>query len=579
MTRLSSILAAILLTFSGLAMADTAPIWKIVQPGDSPQAFAKRYDLTTAELIGLNPDLTRRPRRLIPGEPLNVNAQTDSSLRPAYRWVFTGGDPAGPSLVKPYQDGRQEQVLKQIANRLAKQIPLFTGVPEDIRERFRSQLEWGAPRIGYVRSTVDTPLVLHGLIFGGYRSDSVGGRLIKSKVKYWNGTVICLWHQPEQLAALYDPVSTPEGISYQLVAFLECQNAAVIRRELPPERVAVMPPPETTFVALPPLPEKPLPSPSIPEPSPPPTTREVSNRYYPYNQAGWLTLERVQIDPNGQLYDTRVQNNLYTGYERTFWFDRVRFFGVRGRIAGGYFDLDALAFDGNAGAVIAPNWGETLRFDLEGGVGYTTQQRMFYQPVLTPDLGFEWRKQKESIAGVWPYVRAQAVTNWMLLEGKHAFGDNYHNRKAELTLRPASLYGKLGFDEQFRGEVERVIDGVDVSFQADRIRMKEARLGFELGYDWTLYGSWDDWRYASPIYSFSRWGPGGGFEWLFLGGNRNWRLEGKLSRFTAHDDALWKVEHNGVQSLEHHWTEDQMWRGLIGIVYAPTTKWHGMKRR
>ncbi len=561
--------AAMLLSFSSVAhTASTDPSWEKVKPGETPQMFAQRNLLSVTELIELNPDLARRPNRLIPYEPLNVNPATPLGARPLHRWVFAGGDPAGPSLEALYAQQGAVAVAEALRPRQRAQIAMMSNIPDTVRVWFDSMVQHTVGRVDSVTSSPDDPLVMMGLGFGGY----VKG----SKEQYWSGTTIAMWTdrngQPisQQLAMVY-PEVVCDGVGYTLMTFLHCQNSAPVPRLFePPAPIVETPsppaPPETTVVDTTPAP---------PPPSPTPAPKLTGNRYYPENCAYWLTWEDVTIDPNGQSFGDRHQDNFYAGHEHTYWADVWKTYGLRYRLAPSFFDSETWSFDANLGAVYAPKFGRTI-LDLEGGGYYKTQQRLTFQPERINEDSYVWRKHKTAIDEFGPYARVQLVHPDYHLEGKATLGSRYVTRLAQLTVRPGSWYGKISVQQDLRGYVRTDVDGRQLGFPADSMTMREARLGYDLTPWFTLYAAYDDWQYRSKLYDFDRRGPGLGCEWYFRQ-VKKWRFDAKVSRFTAEDRALWYETHQDVTQLTLHETHDKIWRAVASIVYAPSTRWIGLK--
>lgn len=579
--RIVLFVSAMLLILSGVASASNSPVWKQVRKSDTPQMYAKRHGITVAELLALNPDLARRPKRLISGELLNINLASDSTSRMMYRWIFPGGDPAGPSLVKDYTAGKDSLVLIRIRKQLAKQIPLIPNVSDDVKERFRSQLEWSTPVIRFVRSTPDTPLVLHALVFGGYRADSLKGRLVKSKVKVWAGPIVCLWTdlrtkkpEPDQLVAMWDPINVDgELTSYQLVMFLGCQNAAVIRRELPPEPVVMMAHPETTIV-VPPPPPPPMPPPPPPPVSPPPVEKELRSRDYVTDYVAWLTDEYVRIDPNGQPLDERTMNNIFIGHEFGLWTSPSKRLGLRVRNAESLFDMKARAGDHNAGLVVVPFSNRYLRLDIEGGIGYSAIKRL-YTVVDHPDqYTWTWEERKRTTDGFGTYIRTQWIlpTSWYT-DLKYRDHGVISNIGGYTTWRPGWFYAKLAYDRQLRPHTVRHVDGGTIPFAADSMTMNEARLGISFSPRFLAYGSYQHWEYSSgpdlnrSQYWFTRFGPGGGLEWYPFR-SLTWRFDANVIRFKNIGHARFPY---GPGWADVH-TRNSEWRLKVGVVYMPQPK-------
>jgi len=541
-----------------------APTYYTVRKGDTEVSVAKKYKLTVAQLRSLNRTLkARRDHHLIRHELLNVNLSTAPEFLGHYRWTFPGGDPAGEDLVPVYLRGDTNEVFLRIRARAKVQADSLA--EGELKELLLSMLEWQEPKFRLIQR----PLTLDRLVFGGSKKGS--------KMRAWKGTIECPWKdlQGRDIEALpamvYDPILY-NGNLYQFLWFLGCQNGALKIIPIPAEEaemveepVPVVPetirvetpcPPETVEVIVaPPVPVEP----------------EASSRYYLSDCVWWLTNEYVQIDPNGKPHDERTQDNLFLGHEHTLWPGMKKNWGFRLRNSEALFDLKARSGDHNLGLVMVPVSNRHLRLDLEGGLGYTAQERLFWE-VTTKGGETRWDERKLTTDGMWGYGRTQWINPTFYADLRYRSGKPLTELGGFATMRAGPLYAKAGLSTQFRHAANRHVDQQTIRFAADSMYMKEARLGIIFSKRFLMYGSWNDWRYRSDLYRFTRFGPGGGFEWNLSGDT--WRLDGDVIRFSNFDDALWEETLDGVNGFHHHRSRGREWRMKLGLVYAPATKTH-----
>ena len=553
----------------------TSPVLYKVRAGETEVSVAKKHSLTVAQLRRLNHNLIlRKSHVLIPGEELNVNLQTAEDELGDYRWQFVGGDPAGPSLVPVFNAGQDSLLRATIVRRLNEQLEVFE-LPDEVKDAFRSQMEWQEPRYVALYSSPESTLVLQGLIFGGYeRTKLPNGKVVTSKLKYWDGNVACLWKDSRthkrlliQPAAVYDGVKF-DGFGYRLILFLGCQNGAFVKYELPP--VEVPPPaPETVQVAIPcPPPETTVvmvPAPPETTVTPPVVRPPVRNRYYVSDYVCWATLEDVRLDRGHEMLTGQHQDNLFVGHEQTLWFSPRKRFGLRWRSSEALFDLTNRSGDHNLGLSVVPFSTSRLRLDAEGGLGYTAMVRSYWRATVLDQYTTRWDEHRLTTDGLWGYGRTQWVTPNLYADLKLRTGSLISELSGEVTLRYGWLYGKLSGDQQIRHEVTRHISPTPVTFPADTFQVREARLGIIFSKTFLAYAAYPDWRYSSDSYVFSRFGPSGGFEWNFASW---WRLDGNAIRFRDFDDALW---YEG-STLVHHYSSNPEWRFKLGVVYTPTAR-------
>lgn len=578
--------AALLLTVS-VASAQTmvtTPDLHKVRAGETERSVAENNGLTVAQLRQLNRNLLLRERHALKvGEELNVNPYTSEEFLGEYRWQFVGGDPAGFDLRPLYEAKKDSLFYATIHRRLHQQLGIFH-LPEEVKEAFISQMEWQEPRVVNLYSSPESTLVLQGLIFGGYeRTKLPNGKVNVSKLKYWDGNVACLWKDPRthhrirtQAAAVYDGVKY-NGFGYRLIIFLGCQNGAFVKYELEPEPVelpspppikvaAPCPPPETTVVYVP-VPVPPVPMAVVP----PLVTAPTVSPYYT-DCVMWLTPEVFRIDPNGKRLHDRNGENIFAGHEHTYW-NAHKNVGLRYRMSEARFNLwssNARAGDYNAGLVGVPVATSHFRLDLEGGPWYSAAERVYYKFSEPTPGDWRWNPKKVTVDGYGLYARSQLLLPYQgYLDYKvRGVSKLLTENGGFITFRPGWLYLKAGANLQIRKEVTRHTHG-NITFPRDTMTMRDARAGIVWSRWFMTYGSWNHWQYYSDRYYFTRFGPGGGFEWNFQG-NSLWRLDGDVIRFRDFDDGIWMD--NNV--LTHHHSVNHEWRLKLGLVYSPATVLH-----
>lgn len=549
------------------------PEWVVVKKGQTVKYFCQKYHLTEREFIAINHKnlKNRRFHLLVPGERVNINSSTAPEFREMTRYAFPRGDPAGRNLEPDYLHG--QNVWPEIQRTLRRELAAMEQkgtLPSVVLEWYKSQVEHEMPPVIKLETGPGHWLITWGTAFGGYNKGS--------ELKFWEGDIINQWMRnspkglvpiPWRRAIVFSGVQTEDKREeWRLVFYLDCQNSTNLVRQLE-EVVEVAPPPPPVQAV--PAPEYIAPT-VIAEPAPQPQVQypvveeTPTNRDYMTDYVAWLTDEYVRLDEAQPDYQS--MNNLFIGQEFTLWASSAKRFGLRVRNAEALFDMKARSGDHNAGLVLVPFSNRRLRLDIEGGIGYSAIERLYYEFDHPDDATWTWEEKKRTTDGFGPYVRTQ----WLLPGDIYAdlkWRDHgvIQNLGGYLTLRPGWFYGKLAYDHQLRPETSRHFDGQTITFAADTMIMNEARLGISFSPRFLVYGSYQHWEYSSRTYWSTRFGPGGGFE-IYPFSSPAWRIDANVIRFKNFDQLRLLTDEGMV---DFH-TRNREWRAKLGIVYARQPK-------
>ncbi len=456
---------------------------------------------------------------------------SDPGAEQVRRWNFALGDPSGLNyLEKAYVDSLKSEYGDPLPGRvILRHHIMLMDVPEPVRQDWISIVEASIPDTVWMFSSEAEPQILNALVFGGLKSD---------EVKVW-GKTACFWKDARTLEPIDSlltaeyPWVDHESQRYFLYQFLDCQNGAYISIPLEYEGVTEV---EERAVVTPP-------AAVIPKTEPPKVGKPAD---WVENGTVWLTYERVQPE------NANHQNNLFSGVE---WVVRPGYtrsgIGLVMRTTQDLLNKD-YAGEYRLGLRFKIYSQAHAWFVLPEAGGWYGARQMTYRTYTHDDPDWiEWEDHARFFDGYGWYGRLIGVApQFSYMDIVYRQGNNLSSEfKGELTTEPNSLYAKASYGKTRTPELSRGADGETITFPLSEMETREGRLGLKPWSNLVLYGSWSDWRFDSPIWSFDWWGPGAGAEWRI---NGHWRTTIDVKRFNhalnrdlklgeVYDDPQWRV--------------------------------------